>query len=321
MAHTVVMRPRNQATQLREALDRAERLAVQVDSTNVSRFLQELDNIERLMEQLEELGFDVRSEQTRWESLLNRINSQPQPIARAASLAGGMSQLRAANPPAESFWWHLDVEVARRRREAFSRASMTLAAIIVVAVVALWALETFFPPDPVAVAMVETSSVIDRLAAEQEWEEALIVVQEARQRLPEQAELAVWEVVIHERLDSPTAAAAALREAEALLPDQQLQLYILLGNKRLMVDDLDGAEAAALAGEAIDPEEPQISFLLGSIAEARGQFGLAIDYFQQTFELAQESSPQLAVIARVRMGQLMQSPDTFFGSSDEDETP
>lgn len=318
MAHTVVTRFTNQATRLREMLDKAERLVVRIDGESVGGFLQMLDSIEALMEELAQTGFDVRPEQTRWESLLNRINSHPQPIVRAASLAGGMEQLRAANPPAESFWWHLDTEVMQRRRKAIARASMTLAAIIVVAVAVLWALETFFPPDPVAVAMVETSSMIDRLTAEQEWEQALATVLEARQRLPDQPELAIWEAVLYERLENPVAAERALREAEAMLADQPLQVLVYLGNKRLMVDDLDGAEEAALRGAEMDPNDPQITFLLGSIAEARGSLAAAIEYFQLTFELAQESNPQLAVIARVRMGQLMQSPDSFFAPAEAD---
>lgn len=319
MAHSVVTRTRNQATELREMLDKAERLVVQLDGTNVVEFLRLLDGIERSMEELAAGGFDVRPEMTRWESLLNRINSQPAPIVRAASLAGGMQQLRAANPPAESFWWHLDTEVARRRRKALGRFSMTLAAIIVVAVVALWVLETFFPPDPVAVAMVETTSIIDRLTNEHDWEGALAVVREARSRMPDQAELAVWEAVLHERLEDPVAAVAAMREAKTMLADQPVQFYIFLGNKRLMVDDLDGAQMAAEEGLALSPDEPQLVFLLASVAEARGEVALAINYFQRTFELAQESNPQLAVIARVRMGQLLQSPDAFFAPADPEQ--
>lgn len=319
MAHSVVTRTRNLATRLREMLDKAERLVVQLDGTNVGEFLQLLDAIERAMAELAEGGLDVRPEMTRWESLLNRINSQPTPIVRAASSAGGFRQLRAANPPAESFWWHLDTEVTRRRRKALTRFSMTLAAIIVVAVVALWALETFFPPDPVAVAMVETTSIIDRLTNEHDWEGALAVVQEARQRLPEQAELAVWEAVLHERLGDPVAAVAAMQEAKTMLAEMPAQFYIFLGNKRLMVDDLDGAQLAAEEGLEVSPDEPQLVFLLGGIAEARGEVSLAINYFQLTFELAQETNPQLAVIARVRMGQLLQSPDGFFSSSDAEQ--
>lgn len=321
MAHTVIASLRTQGTHLREMLDKAERLAVQLEPATVESFLKSLDTIEALLTELEASGFDVRPEATRWESLLNRVNSHPQPIVRAASSVGGMAQLRAANPPAESFWWHLDTEVAQRRRKAISRAAVTLASIIIIVVGALWALETFFPPDPIAVAMVETTSLLDRMTSEQDWEGALAVVQDARQRLPDQLELAVWETVLHERLEDPVAAARTLAEAEAMTQARPIDLYIQLGNKRLLVNDLDGAEAAAQQGAAMAPEEAQITFLLGGIAEARGQLGTAIDYFQQTFELAQEENPQLAVIARVRMGQLMQSPDSFFESDDSGQQP
>ena len=90
---------------------------------------------------------DLRSEQSRWESLLSRINSKPGPIVHAANVAGGMDKLRAANPPAESFWWHLDSEVAKRRFHSIRRSVTTLVAVVLVAVVGYYAINYFFPPE------------------------------------------------------------------------------------------------------------------------------------------------------------------------------
>ena len=72
--------------------------------------------------------------------------------------------------------------------------------------------------------------------------------------------------------------------------------------------DLEGAEAAADHALEISPSEAQAFFLLAGIAEARGDFLTAIDLFNKTFDLAEADNPQLAVIAKVRMGQLLQSP-------------
>src|SRR3954453_11976109 len=85
-------------SQLRESMDRAERLVVQVDGKTVVEFLTLLDSIEAQLEKLGEADTDLRSEQSRWESLLSRINSKPDAIVNAANVAGGMDKLRAANP-------------------------------------------------------------------------------------------------------------------------------------------------------------------------------------------------------------------------------
>ena len=51
---------------------------------------------------------------------------------------------------------------------------------------------------------------------------------------------------------------------------------------------------------------PQGYFLLGTVAEVGGDTGAAIDVFEKTFQLAADSNTQLAAIARIRMGTLLQ---------------
>lgn len=320
MAHTVDSRSNTAANQLRESLDRAERLIVQISRHNVEEFLTLLDHIEQELERLSADGIDLRPEETRWQSILNRLDSRPNPVAKAAAAAGGMETLRRRNPPAESFWWQLDRIVADRRRRAITRALLTVGGLIVAAAVLYWGINALFPPNPQAVAMVEATNQIDRLVAEQRWDEALAAVQTARQQLPDQPELAAWEVVIYERLGDAEGAAAALAEVQTLLADDPAQVWVLLGNDRLMAGDLDGAEAAAQEAAAIAPDDPVVTFLQGSVAEARGDVASAVIYFQMTSELAGDDNPQLNVIARVRLGYLMQSPNAF-GSPVETPTP
>jgi hypothetical protein len=297
--------------QLRESLDKAERLVVQVDGKTIVEFLTLLDSIEKQFEALEEGGNDVRSEQSRWDSLLSRINSKPNPIVHAANVAGGMDKLRAANPPAESFWWHLDQEVAKRRFRSIRRAVTTLVVIVGVAVGGYYAINYFFPPDPEAVAMVETNNSLDHFIEAQNWQGALALVKSVRAQLPHNAELMVWEAVLNERLGNQDAANAAAAEAQKALAATPSLYWVTLGNTRLRVNDLKGAQAAGEQGLKIDPNEPQLYFLLGGVAENAGDNAAAINYFQKTSELAEGDNPQLAVIARVRMGQLLQSPGSL----------
>ncbi len=104
---------------------------VQVDGKTIDEFLTLLDNIEQQFETLGKESPELRPERSRWESLLNRINSQPGPIVHAANVAGGMDKLRAAHPPAESFWWYLDREVTIRRIRSVRRLLTTVVTIVV----------------------------------------------------------------------------------------------------------------------------------------------------------------------------------------------
>lgn len=311
MAYTVETTTRTPITQLRESLDKGDRLVVQIDGNSIAEFLTLLDSIEQQIESLVESDVEIRPEQGRWDGLLQRINNQPDPIVRAANGAGGMEKLRQAHPPADSFWWHLDSEIARRRAKTIRRFITTAIATVIIIVGGYYAIDYFFPPDAEAVLMLETTNSIDRLVAEGRWQEALDLVKSVRAQSPTNPELMVWESVLSEQMGDYAVAEAAFSEALAALANNPIQAWIFLGNIRLRVGDLDGASAAAQEAQKLDPNEAQVTFLLGNVAESEGNLSEAITYFEQTFQLAEGSNPQLAVIARVRMGQLMQNPGSL----------
>lgn len=314
MAYSVETTTRTPITQLREALDKSERLVVQIDGKNIAEFLTLLDSIEQQLETLVESNVEIRPEQGRWDSLLQRINNQPNPIVRAANVAGGMNKLRAEHPPAESFWWHLDSEIAHRRAKAIRRLITTTIAVVVIAVGGFYAIDYFFPPNAEAVLMLETTNSIDRLVAEGQWQQALDIVKAARTQSPNNPELMVWEAVLSEQVGDDAASQTAFDQALASLADNPAQAWIFLGNTRLRVHDVDRALVAAQEAQKLAPDDAQVTFLLGNIAESQGDLSGAIAYFEQTFQLAEGSNPQLAVIARVRMGQLMQNPGSLVPS-------
>jgi tetratricopeptide (TPR) repeat protein len=222
-----------------------------------------------------------------------------------------LATLRAKHPPAENFWWHLDVEVATRRRKAITRFVVTTLLVVVGVVGGLWSIDKIFPPDPRAVALLNANAGLDPYIAEQRWDDALQVIEEAKGSLPDEPELYIWEGVLAEQAGYQERAQTALARARDLLPGQTEQFWVLVGNRRMQVGNLDGAIAAANETLALDPDDPQAHFLIGGIAEARGDTQTAIAEFNLVFDLAEESNPQLAVIARVRMGTLLQQVNPF----------
>lgn len=306
MAYSVETKVSNPASTLREELDRAERLVVSLNETNVETYLLLLDQIEERLTALMNNESDLRPELGRWDGLTSRLQSQPGPLVAAAAKAGGLAQLRAKHPPATEFWWHLDQEVMQRRARMVRSMVTTILILVVVLGGGWWALNTFFPPNPDAVRMMEANSTLEGLIAQQQWEEALTVVEAAQEELPDEPELVLWEVVFSEQLGDTERAQHAWARAQALLPEQPVELWVQLGNQRLQVGDFTGAQAAGNEALALDPESAQATFLLGSVAEMTNDIATAIQMFDRTFALAEEDNPQLAVIARVRMGNLLQ---------------
>lgn len=306
MAYSVESKANSPANVLRDELDRAEREVVKLDAGNVEAYLLLLDQIEKRFDELTANETDLRPELGRWDSLISRLQTKPDALVTAAARAGGLAKLRQKHPPAESFWWHLDQEVAQRRLQTVKRVVTTVAAAIVLLGGGYWALNTFFPPSPAAVQMMETNSQLDQLIMEQRWQEALTVVETAQQTLPDEPELVLWEMVFAEQLGDTERANHAWARAQALLPDLPVELLVQLGNQRLQVGNFQGAWNAGQEALALDPENAQATFLLGGVAESVNDIPTAIAMFDRTFTLAEEENAQLAVIARVRMGNLLQ---------------
>lgn len=310
MAYSIREERQGLATSLREDLNEAERLIVQLRRHNVETFLQLLDQIEDSFTQLEDSGLDLRPEYTRWASLQSKLRSEAGRVVRVISLAGGLAQLRQQNQPAAGFWWRLDEVVAAARRRLVRRLGISFSTIVALLAI-VWALLTFvFPPDPNTVVASEALSTLQQLAFEGRWEEALAAIEEAKAQLTQpDAELLIWEGVIREKLGQPERAAEALAEAKSLVPSARLVGYWwTLGSVRLAVGDIEEARLAGRQAIEIDPADAQGYFLLASVYEAEGDTVCAVELFDKSFELAADGNPQLAVIARVRMGNLLQRP-------------
>ena len=309
MAYSVREERQSLAVSLREDLDKAERAVVQLRRDNVESFLQLLDGIEGRFAQLEPSGLDLRTEFTRWASLQSKLRREASRISRVLDLAGGLAQLRQANLPAQGLWWHLDEVVAAARRHLISRLGITTGTIVGFLAI-VWVLLTFvFPPDPNTVLASEAISTLQQMAFEGRWDEALEVIVVAKAQLTQpDPELLIWEGVIRDKLGQSDRALEALAEAKELVPAGKLVSYWWTVGHVWLFIDVEKARSAANKAIAFDASDPQGYFLLASVAEVEGNTRCAIDLFDKTFQLAAESNAQLAVIARVRMGSLLQRP-------------
>ncbi len=76
MAHNINSRAISPADQLRRDLDDAEKLVTRIAPEQVETLLLTLDRIDGAFDRLTNSGMDLRPEQSRWDSLIQRVNSR-----------------------------------------------------------------------------------------------------------------------------------------------------------------------------------------------------------------------------------------------------
>lgn len=314
MAHTVETRVATPTAELRELLDRAERQLPVLDASGLVDFLRSLDRIDHQMSSLIADSVDLRSEMTRWLDLQARLGARSPQLVKTAQKLGGFAALRAANPPAEGAWWRLDELVAAERKRNWTRWLATGLAVVAFLAVAAFVYQQWLAPSPEVVMAVSAVNDIEQLAMEKKWDEAFALAEQSLERLPTNPDILIWAGVLSERRGDAAAAAAYLSRAAAALADP-LRYQLALGMRRLQAGDVDGAEAAAKAAQAINRNEPQAVFLLANAAEMRNQPLEALDLYEQTAALAEESNPQLTVVAKMRYGMLLQQMNYSLGET------
>jgi tetratricopeptide (TPR) repeat protein len=269
--------------------------------------LTSLDRVEAEFDRLEEGGVDLRAERVRWGNLTDRLRSHPALIARAAApLPGGLAALRAKHAPAAAFWWHADEERDRRVRRALIETLAIVGGIIAVLIVGYQIVIRLFPPDPRAVALIQTSSAIDARIAEGDWPGALAVAEASFAEWPDDPELASWVAVLAEQTGDPARAAEATLIAQELLADDPVRFWLLQSELRQRTGDYQGGSAAADKALALAPDNPEATFMKGKAAMFLNDRETALIYLDRTYTLASESNPQLALNARVLWGELIQ---------------
>lgn len=287
---------------LRDGLEQAERQVLHLDRTNIEAFLVQLDQIEKIFADFGTDQSAVLAEAGRWSGLLNRITSHPKLLVDATSDVGGLPKLRSKHAPALGKWWHMDEEMKSHRTQSLKKLVMIVGAIVVIVGVLYFTIDYFTPNS----GLTNTTTDVEQLVTNQKWQEALTQVQTARKTLPNDPELLVWEAVLSEQLADTTQAKSSLAEAQQKFEGQPATFWTLVGTDRQMAGNLSGAEQAAQQALTTAPADPQVTFLLATIAEARGDMVQAADYFSKTIALAEDSNPELGVMAKMRMGMLMQ---------------
>ena len=308
MAHSIVSSSSSPVAQLRQDLAELEKLLVKVNEGHVVRTLELLDLCFEAMHDLRLQGVDLKGEEGLWSGFEFKLRISAGQFVKAAKPHGGLSTLRASHPASTGFWWHLDETYRAQNRKQLTKALRWGGAVIGVFAAIYIVLTYVIPPDETTVLVTSVVYELETLVEAQEYEKALDLIEENLDEALRSVELLIWAGILEEKLGKPDSTVRYFEEAfdsPDLPPDR---VWATIGTNRLRIGDLEGAECSGLAALEIDPEFPHGNFLIASVAEAMGNPSRAVEYFNLTADYAFEKEPQMAVIARVRLGYLMQSP-------------
>ena len=307
MAHIVDNVVGTPAAVLRTLLDEAERALVQLDRTSVEGFLLRLDAIQRQLDLMGE-SVEVRAEVTRWQSLQQRIQRRPEVITRAAG-QGGLETLRQAHPPATGFWWHTDAAEWQRRRSWLRSAAIVVVLLLVGGFAVQQIYQICCAPSPEVVAQYTAQLNVRDLASQGDYAGALATVEAALVQFPVDGELLLWGYVLATQLDDQAAVLSYGSRALDAYGGTTAEYWQALAELALSLGDADLADGAAAGLLAENPDAPFGHYALGGAAELRGDREAALAGYEKAAALAEATQPELVVLARVRIAQLLNTID------------
>jgi len=309
-----------QADDLRLALREAELLIADLPRAGreeVLRYIALLDDIEEAVPRLEsQYGVDLKPERTRLETLENITRSKARRLVGEAG-ASVLAQARLRlDPPDEKWWWYLDRMVAEQRQETVRRWSKRGLLGAVLLLVGLLAYNRFLAPSPEEQAFSMRSSAGEGYLVQGDFEAALPELEAAVALNPQDVGARLQLAVAYEQLGRADDAAEQLdwgRQLAGSEADYYASLSLVY--YRLGVGGIEWAsEKAYEAAEAAvmaDDGSALAHFALASAYELQGENAKAIEEFELASNISQDAS--LTVMARMRMGMLMQSPGDSMG--------
>ena len=294
----------NEGDALRAMIAECEKLLATVSTANAAALMEHATDAHALLDKLERAGSDTRSEQSRLDTIDERIVKNAK---RIVSASGGtlafiaLRQRLAVGDASNERWWRLDDVLAEQRTAQIRKLAIAGAVVIVLGIAAYLARGVLFPPDPVGDALVAAQ----RALGQNDTATALSAIDAGLTIVPTNTQLLVWRGAVLELRGDPTAvdmfAQARARAGDKTFLLERAQADLVLGNNDRPIADL-----TALI--VIDPNAPEAYFLRATAFENKRQFDRAMADLETAADTAQRAgNDTLYATARVRLGTLMQA--------------
>ena len=302
------------AEELRQILRQAELAVTNARGrgpAHVLRYLHMLDAIEEAIPRLDqEFGVDLKPERTRLETLENMTRSRARQLLREVGAGRLRTERQTLGRGSLGWWWYLDEFVAERRQQALRRWGIRAAIVVGLLLVAGLVYQFFLAPPPEQQLLSQRLSEGETLLLKGDVQGALAQYEAALALDGQDPAIHMSIGAIYEHLGNEEKAREHYEQARALCHSEaEFHANLALVLYRLAAggaDTLQRAEQEALLALEKDSEYALAHFALGNVYELQGKIPEAIHEFEVASNLS--GDPSLIVLARMRMGMLMQRP-------------
>lgn len=303
--------PRTQVEALREILNDLELRITRLGESNSQDALQVLTMLDQavaILSGLHRAGGVTGSEDSYFGTIKAQFHAKRrQFISRIGGAAALAKARQERQPPEDHWWWFIDQALAQERR-ALMRRVLVIGGIAVLLLAGLFVVyQRFWKPDPAYQASIGFQTAAENFLLEGRYEEALREVNRALAQTPERFELYLLRGVLYTMLDQPEMAADDFEVAWGGYSSAD-QFYSERARYYLMTAQPELALADAEAAIELNPDSAIGYLRKGQAYEALGDVAMAIESYELASDVAEQAGdPQLQVIARMSLGQLLQS--------------
>lgn len=317
-------RPQTTLESLRQEL---QTLAVQVNrlqgctAPRALEILQSLDRVTATIAQLSESNVTLGSEATQFETILAQLKRRRRLFVARAGGAAAFQAARQSNPPDRAHWWWFLDEQTQQEQKASMHRWLRFAVIAAALLVVLGVIyRQFFAPDPAFVAAYGLNQDAENNLIAGNLEQALADATDALEYTPNDPALYVLKGVIEQALQQEQASRKSFEAALQLLGDRPVDFYVERAGLYNMAGKYELTLADADAALALAPDSANAYLLKGQAYEMLGDIPQAIESYELASQAAKRiNDPQIDVIARMSLGQLLQKPQ--LPTPGEVETP
>jgi len=318
--------PRTQVEILRNLLKDLELRIARLHESSPNTALEIPNLLDLAMEKIDHLrqaGGITGSEDSYFETITSQFYSKRRQFLTRIGGASVLVKARQENSPSEDRWWWFVDQAVVQERWAFARRMLMIGGIIVLFLIGLFgAYQLFWKPDPAVQASIGYQTKAENLLIEERYEQALVEVNHALVLTPDNPDLLVMRGVLYEILEQPELAEEDFKTAKNTYPNED-SFFTIRSGYYVMTNQPELALADAETSTEINPDSAMGFVRKAQAYESLGDVEKAIENYQLGSDAAERTGdPQLQVIARMSMAQLMQSaPLITPRATDELEIP
>ena len=287
-------------SQIRQLLDAVERAMVLLkqEPAKIAQVVHDVERADALLETLQASGVDVRAEEGRADSLRGRLLGDAALLVRRANRAGIAGQLASS-----SLWSEMCALVAAQRARSHRNWLIGGTVTVIMALLLFVVLPRVFPTPPSA-----NTITVSQIAAQGDFKGALDRALAEQQQAPNDQQIGVWIGGLQQKLGMQQEAEASWQAARTLTADD-LTFYSNRIGVALSLGDTASAERDAATLQKLPGGAAVGMYFLGAVREAQQRYGDAMTAYEAASKIASdENKPELVVMARTRLGALMQTP-------------